>query len=1525
MIMAYALSRAGAAITYVTNRSPIFQGDFEILHKTSPIDIIIDENYTAPDGISPDWVIVIPTGSFDDRFYSAALRKAEQWRARVALLSFETPNWYNELSPYPRSPLPTEAWRQVVARGGLVVTIAREGVGPAREFYGASRDGADLYFGHWHPAINDPVASLVQPEPLAEKRVLAFVRTEDPHKGAADLLRLPSDIFNGMILSLIFGRGVDEAYVAALRRHFAAASDFSIELHSRIQDSEKFRLLAGARMLLFPSYFEGYGYPPVEAAWMGVPTVAYDLPVLRETVGDAALYAPRGDSVAFAEAVRTTLKGRGTSEEIKSQLRVQVDCGAAGAKLLRLLSTAAHTVAPIAPTRPVLCLPKRKDSPLQASSQPMLSSILANYGGPIQLFDLTATMKGRDVRITGSVRGAYRSYRLRFEMEGVVLPEVCLPDSTSPSTFSCEGSIERWPHGHQAICTVWRVAADGSETFQSMIEVKADLATLLDRQLWTGSGHRVPVQRADEVLILADGFESFRDPNAAMVLSEMTETLRQGGYPTRLLIPAHSANGSPPIHSEFLPLADVVENIPSDELLPRAERALSEGGAVIAAAGVDLTGLSQTAAAVASAGTMSSDISILLPEPTDQPVLRIISLPNPILARRSMLARRRDVALVVLGKAHNAEVPAYVAEAIQRLKASGDWRLQVLYPRPSNAEAAELWFADPQFGGRVVDDAELAAMCFSVGTIIGLDLRQSPVDIAVETLLAHYGTPVTLLPAEGVKGTELAGILGYAVKSKMRGDLEPDGIAAAISRLFPAKAAKSATDVRMTPLIEVSPKALPRLGMGEALNFQAPGTQHETALSAGWAHVGQDGALLGAGCGVVGFECADDVFGQVANLEILIDYRQITEAPTRIAIIINGHEVRDIALKPTGVQRISVPFSPASTRGERVQYLGFARVSAAAASAGRSVGAGAGNGELAVRSPIDEATAPPVEIKLVALSLMPSSPTKFDWSAFSPDVTSPVVVREVDQLPVGLLSEKSTNKSEESWFRLGRGWSSPEPEGVWSDGPGATIEFPPIEHDAPVLLSISCGAFPADVSGLQRVAVSSGLTSLGTAVVSSTDPNSQIRLVLSPSIREQGIDYLMLQFPDALSPAELGMSADPRLLGVRLRRINVGYAATDPVSTCELQGGTVGMLALPGIVRVVGSGAVESGMGFRVRGESFIANPQPLGATGWEVWLVVTPRAGKQPVVIDIVVPESESHLTDQIAPRIERLESWALPGEVPARSKFEVVFSRDVRPNDDRISFAASTVLPGSTSSGLFRKILPAPSKSPQIGTGWSAPAEGFIWSTKRFVSLQLGDDVGLKPGLLRIKAGWFLSKGHRLQRAGLYAAGFRFATLFARDADTSGWTIPVPGNGIFAGPLTIDLPDAISPRAVDKTDDDRPLGLRLVQASIEPLPKGRKITQTLPSGWSFTAVSVARGLIVTISGDGKPPLGCAVNDPSMLMHPVRTGADTWSTTHFVPDRAARSSECRLLVCHAGTIDWPDPSSVEENALFYVDPRSFW
>ncbi len=86
---------------------------------------------------------------------------------------------------------------------------------------------------------------------------------------------------------------------------------------------EQLALLYGrAEALLFPSLYEGFGLPVLEAMHLGCPVVANDIASVREVGDDTVLYADAADPVAFASQIGRALDA-GRSDPLVAKARAR--------------------------------------------------------------------------------------------------------------------------------------------------------------------------------------------------------------------------------------------------------------------------------------------------------------------------------------------------------------------------------------------------------------------------------------------------------------------------------------------------------------------------------------------------------------------------------------------------------------------------------------------------------------------------------------------------------------------------------------------------------------------------------------------------------------------------------------------------------------------------------------------------------------------------------------------------------------------------------------------------------------------------------------------------------------------------------------------------------------------------------------------------------------------------------------------------------------------------------------------------
>lgn len=66
-------------------------------------------------------------------------------------------------------------------------------------------------------------------------------------------------------------------------------------------------LLQAASLFVYPSLYEGFGLPPIQAMACGIPVIVSDHPAMAEVIGNAAVRVPATDDSALAEAIRRLL------------------------------------------------------------------------------------------------------------------------------------------------------------------------------------------------------------------------------------------------------------------------------------------------------------------------------------------------------------------------------------------------------------------------------------------------------------------------------------------------------------------------------------------------------------------------------------------------------------------------------------------------------------------------------------------------------------------------------------------------------------------------------------------------------------------------------------------------------------------------------------------------------------------------------------------------------------------------------------------------------------------------------------------------------------------------------------------------------------------------------------------------------------------------------------------------------------------------------------------------------------------
>ena len=154
------------------------------------------------------------------------------------------------------------------------------------------------------------------------ERYLLFVGSREPRKNLPTLLDAYRELLAGVRGAAGgpasgSGTGAVPPLVLVGPPGWGAAVDMAglppeaVRTPGYLPEDDLVRVVAGASALVFPSWYEGFGLPALEALACGTPVVAADLPALREVLGDQAELVAPGDAAALADAIAWVLDDPG--------------------------------------------------------------------------------------------------------------------------------------------------------------------------------------------------------------------------------------------------------------------------------------------------------------------------------------------------------------------------------------------------------------------------------------------------------------------------------------------------------------------------------------------------------------------------------------------------------------------------------------------------------------------------------------------------------------------------------------------------------------------------------------------------------------------------------------------------------------------------------------------------------------------------------------------------------------------------------------------------------------------------------------------------------------------------------------------------------------------------------------------------------------------------------------------------------------------------------------------------------------
>jgi glycosyltransferase involved in cell wall biosynthesis len=157
---------------------------------------------------------------------------------------------------------------------------------------------------------------------ISQQPYILFVGNVKPHKNLFTFLKafteLPEDLYHVYQVVIV---GKKDGMITGDAKLFSWINDTAdlskkLTFTGIVDDEDLDTVYAGASLFVFPSYYEGFGLPPLEAMVNGCPVIAAKSSSLPEVCGDAVLYFNPESSASIGAAITEVLTNRTSADTL---------------------------------------------------------------------------------------------------------------------------------------------------------------------------------------------------------------------------------------------------------------------------------------------------------------------------------------------------------------------------------------------------------------------------------------------------------------------------------------------------------------------------------------------------------------------------------------------------------------------------------------------------------------------------------------------------------------------------------------------------------------------------------------------------------------------------------------------------------------------------------------------------------------------------------------------------------------------------------------------------------------------------------------------------------------------------------------------------------------------------------------------------------------------------------------------------------------------------------------------------------
>jgi len=173
---------------------------------------------------------------------------------------------------------------------------------------------------HFAPTSQEDSARFISSKYQVPSRYIAALGSIEPRKNLTTLveaIRLMK-VRNALECPLLIAGGKGWKNSALFEQiRSAGLSESDVRFLGYMPEEDLPRFYSGARLFVFPSLYEGFGIPPLEAMSCGTPVLASNAQCMPEILGDAAVLIPPTSAEGFATSISRLLSDQTRLEALR--------------------------------------------------------------------------------------------------------------------------------------------------------------------------------------------------------------------------------------------------------------------------------------------------------------------------------------------------------------------------------------------------------------------------------------------------------------------------------------------------------------------------------------------------------------------------------------------------------------------------------------------------------------------------------------------------------------------------------------------------------------------------------------------------------------------------------------------------------------------------------------------------------------------------------------------------------------------------------------------------------------------------------------------------------------------------------------------------------------------------------------------------------------------------------------------------------------------------------------------------------